>query len=75
MWQGACVQNVFDSMIPALLTDKERKFIFVEHTSPDYEHANPDYHTHTQPPLSLSLCCILGTYWNTDKFWFFSPLN
>ncbi|GAB4847368.1 hypothetical protein Ancab_026426 [Ancistrocladus abbreviatus] len=28
--QGACVQNVLDSLIPALLADKNRKFIFVE---------------------------------------------
>ncbi|KAJ3671808.1 hypothetical protein LUZ60_007887 [Juncus effusus] len=28
--QGACVQNVLDSMVPALLKDKNRKFIYVE---------------------------------------------
>ncbi|KAI3942980.1 hypothetical protein MKW98_005492 [Papaver atlanticum] len=28
--QIACVQNVLDSMVPALLTDKNRKFIYVE---------------------------------------------
>ncbi|KAI4350436.1 hypothetical protein L6164_004892 [Bauhinia variegata] len=28
--QGACVQNVLDSLIPALLADKNRKFIYVE---------------------------------------------
>nr|GEY53800.1 probable alpha-mannosidase At5g13980 [Tanacetum cinerariifolium] len=28
--QGACVQNVLDSMVPALLRDKNRKFIYVE---------------------------------------------
>ncbi|XVF16105.1 hypothetical protein REPUB_Repub10bG0002600 [Reevesia pubescens] len=28
--QGACVQNVLDSMVPALLADKNRKFIYVE---------------------------------------------
>ncbi|KAJ4729552.1 Alpha-mannosidase [Melia azedarach] len=28
--QGACVQNVLDSVIPALLADKNRKFIYVE---------------------------------------------
>ncbi|GMP34286.1 hypothetical protein CsSME_00007218 [Camellia sinensis var. sinensis] len=28
--QGACVQNVLDSLIPALLADKNRKFIFAE---------------------------------------------
>ncbi|XP_052182651.1 probable alpha-mannosidase At5g13980 [Diospyros lotus] len=28
--QGACVQNVLDSLIPSLLADKNRKFIFVE---------------------------------------------
>ena len=28
--QGACVQDVLDSMIPALLADRNRKFIFVE---------------------------------------------
>ncbi|KAL3813940.1 hypothetical protein ACJIZ3_015208 [Penstemon smallii] len=27
---GACVQNVLDSLIPALLADKNRKFIYVE---------------------------------------------
>lgn len=28
--QGACVQNVLDSLIPSLLADKSRKFIYVE---------------------------------------------
>ncbi|XP_009415848.2 probable alpha-mannosidase At5g13980 isoform X1 [Musa acuminata AAA Group] len=28
--QGACVQNVLDSIIPALLADKNRRFIYVE---------------------------------------------
>lgn len=28
--QGACVQNVLDSMVSALLADKNRKFIYVE---------------------------------------------
>ncbi|KAG8652720.1 probable alpha-mannosidase At5g13980 isoform X1 [Manihot esculenta] len=28
--QGACVQNVLDSLVPALLADKNRKFIYVE---------------------------------------------
>ncbi|KQJ88371.1 alpha-mannosidase At3g26720 [Brachypodium distachyon] len=28
--QDACVQNVLDSMVPALLKDKNRKFIYVE---------------------------------------------
>ncbi|OMO99296.1 hypothetical protein COLO4_13372 [Corchorus olitorius] len=28
--QGACVQNVLDSMVTALLADKNRKFIYVE---------------------------------------------
>ncbi|KAL2533932.1 Glycosyl hydrolase family 38 protein [Abeliophyllum distichum] len=28
--QGACVQNVLDSLIPALLADKSRKFIYAE---------------------------------------------
>ncbi|KAL8544290.1 hypothetical protein ACS0TY_004722 [Phlomoides rotata] len=28
--QGACVQNVLDSLIPALIADKNRKFIYVE---------------------------------------------
>nr|CAD1820430.1 unnamed protein product [Ananas comosus var. bracteatus] len=28
--QGACVQNVLDSLVPALLKDKNRKFIYVE---------------------------------------------
>ncbi|KAL9241822.1 hypothetical protein vseg_015886 [Gypsophila vaccaria] len=28
--QGACVQNILDSLIPALLADKNRKFIYVE---------------------------------------------
>jgi len=28
--QGACVQDVLDSMVPALLADRNRKFIFVE---------------------------------------------
>ena len=28
--QGACVQAVLDSIVPALLADKNRKFIFVE---------------------------------------------
>ncbi|XP_044502294.1 probable alpha-mannosidase At5g13980 [Mangifera indica] len=28
--QGACVQNVLDSLIPALLADNNRKFIYVE---------------------------------------------
>lgn len=28
--QVACVQNVLDSLIPALLADKNRKFIYVE---------------------------------------------
>ncbi|KAJ9132885.1 hypothetical protein P3X46_033710 [Hevea brasiliensis] len=28
--QGACVRNVLDSLIPALLADKNRKFIYVE---------------------------------------------
>ncbi|GFQ01122.1 alpha-mannosidase [Phtheirospermum japonicum] len=28
--RGACVQNVLDSVIPALLDDKNRKFIYVE---------------------------------------------
>lgn len=31
--QGACVQNVLDSLIPALLADKNRKFIYVEMVS------------------------------------------
>lgn len=30
LWQGACVQNVLDSVISALLEDKNRKFIYVE---------------------------------------------
>ncbi|KAK8715926.1 hypothetical protein V6N13_043250 [Hibiscus sabdariffa] len=30
--QGACVQNVLDSLVPALLADKNRKFIYVEQT-------------------------------------------
>lgn len=28
--KGACVQNVLDSLIPALLADKNRRFIYVE---------------------------------------------
>ncbi|KAJ7945626.1 Alpha-mannosidase [Quillaja saponaria] len=28
--QGACVQNVLDSLVPALLANKNRKFIYVE---------------------------------------------
>lgn len=28
--QGACVQNVIDSVISALLDDENRKFIYVE---------------------------------------------
>uniref|UniRef100_A0A5B7CBJ8 Alpha-mannosidase n=1 Tax=Davidia involucrata TaxID=16924 RepID=A0A5B7CBJ8_DAVIN len=28
--QGACVQNVLDSLVPALLADKNRKFVYVE---------------------------------------------
>ncbi|KAF5181502.1 Alpha-mannosidase [Thalictrum thalictroides] len=28
--QGACVRNVLDSLVPALLADKNRKFIYVE---------------------------------------------
>ncbi|EEF51696.1 probable alpha-mannosidase At5g13980 [Ricinus communis] len=28
--QGACVQNILDSLVPALLADKNRKFIYVE---------------------------------------------
>ncbi|KAL0397205.1 UNVERIFIED_CONTAM: putative alpha-mannosidase [Sesamum calycinum] len=28
--QGACVQNVLDSLIPSLLADKNRKFVYVE---------------------------------------------
>ncbi|XP_054795120.1 probable alpha-mannosidase At5g13980 isoform X1 [Prosopis cineraria] len=28
--QGACVQNVLDSLVPSLLADKNRKFIYVE---------------------------------------------
>lgn len=28
--QGACVQNVLDSIVPALLADENRKFIYVE---------------------------------------------
>lgn len=28
--QGACVQNVLDSLVPALLADENRKFIYVE---------------------------------------------
>ena len=28
--QGACVQNVLDSLVTALLADKNRKFIYVE---------------------------------------------
>ncbi|KAB1213188.1 Lysosomal alpha-mannosidase [Morella rubra] len=31
--QGACVQNVLDSLVPALLADKNRKFIYVEQAS------------------------------------------
>lgn len=31
--QGACVRNVLDSLIPSLLTDKNRKFIYVEMVS------------------------------------------
>ncbi|KAK4374664.1 hypothetical protein RND71_005341 [Anisodus tanguticus] len=31
--QGACVENVLDSLIPALLADKYRKFIYVEQAS------------------------------------------
>ncbi|KAF3623492.1 Alpha-mannosidase [Capsicum annuum] len=34
--QGACVENVLDSMVPALLADKNRKFIYVEQASPDH---------------------------------------
>lgn len=30
--QGACVQNVLDSIVPALLADKNRKFIYIEQT-------------------------------------------
>ncbi|AES68690.1 putative alpha-mannosidase [Medicago truncatula] len=29
--QRACVQSVLDSLIPALLADKNRKFIYAEH--------------------------------------------
>ena len=32
-WQDACVQNVLDSIVPALLADKNRKFIYVEQVS------------------------------------------
>ncbi|KAJ8435417.1 hypothetical protein Cgig2_001069 [Carnegiea gigantea] len=28
--QGACVQNILDSLIPAVLADKNRKFVYVE---------------------------------------------
>lgn len=28
--QAACVQNVLDSLVPALLADKNRRFIYVE---------------------------------------------
>jgi alpha-mannosidase len=28
--QGACVQNVLDSLVPALLKDENRKFVYVE---------------------------------------------
>uniref|UniRef100_A0A7N2KY22 Alpha-mannosidase n=1 Tax=Quercus lobata TaxID=97700 RepID=A0A7N2KY22_QUELO len=31
--QGACVQNVLDSLVPALLADPNRKFIYVEQAS------------------------------------------
>lgn len=31
--KGACVQNVLDSLVPALLADKNRKFIYVEQAS------------------------------------------
>jgi hypothetical protein len=31
--QGACVQNVLDSLLPALLKDENRKFIYVEQVS------------------------------------------
>ncbi|KAL8523778.1 hypothetical protein ACS0TY_013663 [Phlomoides rotata] len=31
--QGTCVQTVLDSLIPALIADKNRKFIYVEHFS------------------------------------------
>ena len=31
--QGACVQNVLDSLVPALLKDENRKFIYVEQVS------------------------------------------
>jgi hypothetical protein len=31
LWmQGACVQNVLESLIPALLKDENRKFVYVE---------------------------------------------
>ncbi|KAL0344189.1 UNVERIFIED_CONTAM: putative alpha-mannosidase [Sesamum angustifolium] len=32
--QGACVQNVLDSLVSALLADKNRKFIYVEQARP-----------------------------------------
>ncbi|KAK9108609.1 hypothetical protein Syun_024620 [Stephania yunnanensis] len=31
--QGACVRNVLDSLVPALLADRNRKFIYVEQAS------------------------------------------
>jgi len=36
MVQGACVQNILDSLIPALLADKNRKFVYVEQVSFDF---------------------------------------
>jgi len=36
--QGACVQNVLDSLVPALLADKNRKFIYVEQVSVRISH-------------------------------------
>lgn len=33
MVQGACVENVLDSVVEALLRDPNRKFVFVEMVS------------------------------------------
>ncbi|KAK9044976.1 hypothetical protein V6N11_058866 [Hibiscus sabdariffa] len=46
--QGACVQNVLDSIVPALLADKNRKFIYVEQATKNggmcmHDEAAPHY--------------------------------
>lgn len=44
--QGACVQNVLDSLLPALVADSNRKFVYVEQVSTTF------------PPFFISITTI-----------------